>query len=67
MIALDAALERLTKLNERAGQVVQYRFFGGMTLEETAEIMGISKRSVQRAWTTARAWLRKEIAGNIPL
>ena len=67
VIALDAALERLTKLNERAGQVVQYRFFGGMTLEETAAVMGISKRSVQRAWTTARAWLRKEIAGNSPL
>lgn len=67
VIALDAALEQLTKLNERAGQVVQYRFFGGMTLDETAEVMGISKRSVQRAWTTARAWLRKEIAGSSPL
>ncbi|MDZ4701288.1 MAG: ECF-type sigma factor, partial [Rhodothermales bacterium] len=51
----------------RAGLVVQYCFFGGLTLDETAEHMGIAKRSVQRAWTMARAWLRKEIAGGISL
>ena len=67
VLILDEALERLTKVNERASQVIQYRFFGGLTLDETAEAMGISKRSVQRSWTTARAWLRKEITANIEI
>ena len=64
VVALDDALSRLAKMNERASQVVQYRFFGGLTIDETALIMGISKRSVQRSWTTAKAWLRKEITLN---
>ena len=63
VLALDGALARLADIDERAGQVVQYRFFGGLTLDETADIMGISKRSVQRSWTTAKAWLRKEVGG----
>ena len=65
VLKLDEALERLAQVNERASQVVQYRFFGGLTLDETAEVLGISKRSVQRSWTTARAWLRKEISTEI--
>ncbi len=65
MLKLDDALYRLSKIDERASQVVQYRFFGGLTLDETAEILGISKRSVQRSWTTAKAWLRKEVAGEV--
>ena len=62
VLELDAAIERLSALNERAAQVVQYRFYGGLTLEETAEVLGISPKTVHRAWTTARAWLRKEIS-----
>ena len=65
VLALDAALDRLATNDERAGLVVQYRFFGGLTLDETADVLGISKRSVQRSWTMAKAWLRKEIAGEI--
>ncbi|MFK7847690.1 MAG: ECF-type sigma factor [Rhodothermales bacterium] len=67
VLLLDEALARLANIDERASQVVQYRFFGGLTLEETAEVMGISKRSVQRSWTTAKAWLRKEVAGEISI
>jgi RNA polymerase sigma-70 factor, ECF subfamily len=67
VLALDEALARLMQSDERAGLVIQYRFFGGLTLDETAELMGISKRSIQRSWTMARAWLRKEMAGGISL
>jgi DNA-directed RNA polymerase specialized sigma24 family protein len=45
--------------------VVQYRFFGGLTLEETAEILGVSAKTVQRDWLAARAWLRKEVARDL--
>ncbi len=62
MLALDEALERLAAVNERAGQVVQYRFYSGLSLDETADVLGISVKTVQRDWITARAWLRKEIA-----
>lgn len=65
VLMLDGALARLAAIDERAGQVIQYRFFGGLTLDETAEIMGISKRSVQRCWNTAKAWLRKEVSGKV--
>ncbi len=67
VLVLDEALERLMQIDERAGLVVQYRFFGGLTLDETAEHMGIAKRTIQRSWTMARAWLRKEMAGGISL
>ena len=67
VLVLDSALERLSQFDERASQVVQYRFFGGLTLEETADVMGISKRTVQRSWTIARAWLRKEVSEEINL
>lgn len=61
VLAIDAALGRLRELDERAVQVVECRVFGGLTLEETARALGLSIRSVQRSWTTARAWLRKEL------
>lgn len=66
VLELDAAIERLTALNANAGTVVQYRFYGGLSVEETAEVMNRSVRSVQRDWTTARAWLRKEVTQNLP-
>ncbi len=62
VLALDEALDRLARLEPRAAQIVQCRFYSGLTLEETAEALGISVRTVQRHWITARAWLRKEIA-----
>ncbi len=61
MLALDEALSRLEAVNPRGSQVVQYRFFGGLSLEETAEELSVSVKTVQRAWTAARAWLRKEV------
>jgi RNA polymerase sigma factor (TIGR02999 family) len=61
IIALDAALERLAHANERAARVVEQRFFAGLTLEETADVLGVSLKTVQRDWMVARAWLRKEI------
>ncbi len=61
VLALDEALERLAAVNERAGQVVQFRFYSGLSIEETAAVLGVSIKTVQRDWFTARAWLRKEI------
>ena len=59
VLALDAALDRLAALQPRAAQVIQCRFFSGMTLEETAQVLGISLKTAQRDWIAARAWLRK--------
>jgi RNA polymerase sigma factor (TIGR02999 family) len=61
VLAVDVALQRLAQLDDRARQVVEYRVFAGLTLQETADALGISSKSVQRTWTTARAWLRKEL------
>lgn len=61
LVALDDALERLALANPRAAQVVERRFFAGLSLEETAEVLGVSSKTVQRDWLVARAWLRKEI------
>jgi RNA polymerase sigma factor (TIGR02999 family) len=61
LVVLDDALERLARVNARASQVVVHRFFGGFSLEETAELLGVSAKTVQRDWLAARAWLRKEV------
>lgn len=63
LVALEEALERLEKVDEREAKVVECRFFGGMTVEETAEALGISERTVKRDWSMAQAWLRREMAG----
>lgn len=65
LIALDDALVRLEQIDRRSADVVQYRFFGGLTLEETAEVLGVSAKTVQRDWLAARAWLRKEVARDL--
>lgn len=65
LIALDDALDRLARASPRAAQVVERRFFAGLTLEETAESLGTSLKTVQRDWLVARAWLKKEVAGEI--
>jgi RNA polymerase sigma factor (TIGR02999 family) len=67
LVALDDALERLKQVNARGAQVVTCRFFAGLSLEDTAEAMGVSVKTVQRDWVTARAWLRKEVAGDLGL
>jgi RNA polymerase sigma factor (TIGR02999 family) len=61
LLALDEALERLAAVDARSAQVVECRFFGGMSVEETAEAVGTSPATVKRDWTMARAWLNREL------
>lgn len=61
LLAVDEALARLGALNERQARIVEYRFFGGMTVEETATILNVSPATVKREWATARAWLNREL------
>jgi RNA polymerase sigma-70 factor (ECF subfamily) len=61
VLDLDKVLQRLAALDERAARVVEYRIFAGLTLEETGLALNTSTKTVQRTWTTARAWLRKEL------
>jgi RNA polymerase sigma factor (TIGR02999 family) len=61
LIALDEAFTRLAKEDPEAAEVVKLSYFGGLTLEETAEALGISRRTAQRYWTFARAWLYEEM------
>src|SRR3954470_2902683 len=61
LLALDEALVRLGALNERQARIVECRFFGGMTVEETAETLKVSPATVKREWATARAWLNREL------
>ncbi len=65
LIALDEALERLGKLSERLAQVVECRFFGGLSEEETAVALGMSRRTVAREWATARGWLYQELRDDL--
>jgi RNA polymerase sigma factor (TIGR02999 family) len=67
LIVLDQALDRLEAANPRGSAVVQHRFFAGLSLEETAELLGVSTKTVQRDWLAARAWLRKEVARDLGL
>lgn len=61
LIAVDAALERLAVLDVRQARVVEYRFFGGLTEQETAEALGIGLRTAKRDWARAKIWLHREI------
>lgn len=61
IVALDEALSQLAAINERAGKVVECRFFGGLSIEETAEALGIAPMTVKRDWLLAKTWLRREI------
>jgi RNA polymerase sigma factor (TIGR02999 family) len=63
---LDAALEDLAKLDARQARVVELRFFGGLSIEETAEVLGVSPATVKRDWLVARAWLHRELRGGTP-
>ncbi|MEW5916871.1 MAG: sigma-70 family RNA polymerase sigma factor [Gemmatimonadota bacterium] len=62
LIALDVALERLKALDERQYKVVELRFFGGLDVEQTAEVLGISPATVKRDWVFAKAWLHRELS-----
>ena len=62
LLALDEALDRLAALSQRSARVVECRFFGGMTIEETAEALAISPATVKREWGVARAYLNRELA-----
>jgi RNA polymerase sigma factor (TIGR02999 family) len=61
LIALDEALDRLATLNPRLSQVVECRYFGGLSEEETAKALGVTTRTAQRDWVKARAWLYQEL------
>ena len=63
-VALDQALERLAALDPGQARLVELRFFGGLTIEETAETLDMSPATVKRHWTVARAWLARELEGS---
>ncbi len=62
LVALDDALHSLAKLDERQSRMVELRFFAGLSIEETSEVMGVSAPTVKREWASARAWLYREIS-----
>ena len=62
LLAIDAALSALAKVDSRKSQVVELRFFGGLTVEETAEVLGVSRDTIVRDWKLAKAWLLRELS-----
>ena len=62
LLTLNTALERLAELDSRQAKVVELRFFGGLTIPDVANVLGVSQRTVEGDWTHARAWLRRELA-----
>ena len=66
IILLNTALEKLAALDQRQAQLVELRFFGGLSVEETAEAMDVSPATIKRSWSSARAFLHREITGALP-
>jgi RNA polymerase sigma factor (TIGR02999 family) len=66
LLALDEALERLAVLDPRKSQIVELRYFGGLTVEETAAFLKLSDRTVKREWRTAKVWLYRALSGEEP-
>lgn len=70
VVALDEALKTLTQIDERQGQIVEMRFFGGLSVEEIGKVLGISRSTVKREWNVAKAWLlrkmKRDIHGETP-
>ena len=64
ILALHEALNHLAEIDEQQAQTVELKFFGGLTNEEAAEVLGISKATVKREWAMAKAWLRRELSKN---
>src|SRR5262249_15025065 len=65
VVAVHEALEQLAKFDQRKGQIVELRFFGGLSIDETAEVLGVSPGTVMRDWTLAKAWLLREISSQV--
>ena len=65
LIELDDALNAPAKLDHKQSRIVELRFFGGLTIEETAEVLGISPATVKRSWASARVWLRHGMSRNV--
>jgi RNA polymerase sigma factor (sigma-70 family) len=63
LLDLDRLLDKLSAMDEQQGRVVELRYFGGLSIEETAEVMGISPATVKREWVTARLWLIQQMDG----
>jgi RNA polymerase sigma factor (TIGR02999 family) len=61
ILALDESLNRLAQINPQQCQIVELRFFSGLSIEDTSEVLGVSPATVKRSWTTARAWLFREM------
>jgi RNA polymerase sigma factor (TIGR02999 family) len=66
LLALDDALQRLSLLDERQAKIIELRFFGGLSVEETASVLAISPTTVKREWATGRAWLFRTMHGETP-
>lgn len=64
LLALDAALESLAQINPRQAEMVVCRFFGGLDIVETAEVLAVSEATIQRDWRAAKAWLARELRGD---
>ena len=62
LVAVDAALHRLEEIDKRQGQIVEFRFFGGLTVEEIAKVLEIAPITVKREWATAKLWLQRELS-----
>lgn len=65
LIALDLALTRLAKIDPQQSRIIELRYFGGLTIEETAEVMRLSPATIKREWTMARAWLHQSLVGDL--
>jgi RNA polymerase sigma factor (TIGR02999 family) len=65
LLALDEALQTLAKLDERKSRIVELRFFGGLGVDETAEVLGIHRATVLRDWSVAKAWLHRELSKEV--
>jgi RNA polymerase sigma-70 factor, ECF subfamily len=63
VVALDRALDRLAAIDPQQSRLVELRFFGGLSIEETARVLGVSDRTVNREWQIAKGWLHREISG----
>lgn len=63
LVVLDKALHELTQLDAQQGRIVELRFFAGLTIEDTSEVLGVSPATVKREWVTARAWLFRAMTG----
>ena len=61
MLAIHDALNKLAVIDEERARLVELRFYGGLTIEEVAEVLGVSRRTIQKKWAGTKAWLRREL------